>query len=191
MDDSKLPQNPPAPHQQAPHQHVPHHPTQRELSTPPDSNVPHFASPLPGRFIPAEAWLSFAIGLIVLFMFPRFRQYLMTLHHPDDFYSMWIVTDPSGASITYDKYVFFFPDMGITFFGVVMVLDAVVLLRPRFAALVWFTLVLTILSVLLNIFGIVKAYDVAGFQIYNALAVAFGGYMALYDWRLLQLLRLT
>ncbi len=192
MDESKLPQNPPVQQASGGHPHVPHHPTQQELATPPHSDVPHYASPLPGGFVPAEAWLSLVIGIIVLFTFPQFRQYLMAKAHgdPESFYSLYTITDANG-SIRYEQSVFFFPQMGMTFFGVVMILDALVLLRPRFAALVWFTLVLTVLSVLLNVFAIVKAYDIGGFQLSNALAVAFGGYIALYDWRLLQTLRLS
>ena len=64
MDPSKLPQSPVA-QQQNSQPHVPHHPTQEELSHPPQANVPHYASPLPGGFIPAEAWLSLVIGVVV------------------------------------------------------------------------------------------------------------------------------
>lgn len=196
MEESKTPQNPTVAAQQASqqpgsHPHVPHHPTQQELSTLPHSNVPHYASPLPGGFIPAEAWLSFIIGVMVLFMFPEFRHYLTMHDHMDDFYALHTIVDKSGQSILFENSAFFFPEMGLTVFGVVLILDAAVLLRPRYALLLWLTLVLTVLCVLLNIFAIIKAYDGAGFMLYNALAVAFGGYIALYDWRLLQLLRLT
>lgn len=193
MEEPKLPQNPAAQQPHGSQPHVPHHPTQQELSAPPHTNVPHYASPLPGGFIPAEAWLSLAIGIIVLFMFPQFRQYLMTRVHgtPDEFYSLYTISDANNNSIPYEQSVFFFPQMGMTFFGVAMILDALVLFKPRFAALLWLALALTVASVLLNVFAIVKAFDIGGFQLANALAVAFGGYISLYDWRLLQLLRLT
>jgi hypothetical protein len=186
MDPSKLPNSPP-PNQP----HVPHHPTAEELSTPPKTNVHHYGSPLPGGFIPAEAWMSLVIGVIVLFMFPEFRQFITMHNHLDDFYSLHIITDASGQSVAFEKSAFFYPEMGMTVFGVVLILDALVLLRPRFVMLLWLTLTLTTLCVLLNIFAIIKAYDQAGFMPYNALAVAFGGYIALYDWRLIQTLRLS
>lgn len=186
MEPTKTPQNPPPPHP-----HVPHHPTPQELATPPKTNLHHYGSPVPGGFIPAEAWISLAVGVIVLFMFPIFGQYLIMHNHTDDFYAKNTFWDKNGQSIPFEQSAFYYPDMGMTAFGVVLILDALVLLRPRFVALLGLALALTILCVLLNIFAIIKAYDQAGFMLYNALAVAFGGYMALYDWRLIQTLRLS
>jgi hypothetical protein len=179
-----LPHNPQPPH-------VPHHPSQKELATPPQTSVSHYGSPIPGGFVPAEFWLTLVIGIIVLLAFPQFRQYLMSYHHPEDFYSKYTILDANGDSLPYEKSVFFFPQMGLTAFGIVMILDALVLLRPRWSILVWLALVVTIASVLLNIFAIIKAYDMMGFQLMNGLAVAFGGYIALYQWKLLQLVRLS
>jgi hypothetical protein len=188
MEPSKLPQNPPPPHP-----HVPHHPTPEELATPPKTNVHHYGSPLPGGFIPAEAWMSLVIGIIVLFMFPSFGEYVVMHNHLDDFYAKPNNTflDKNGQSIPFEQSAFFYPDMGLSVFGAVLILDALVLMRPRFVVLLSITLALTTLCVLLNIFAIIKAYDDAGFMLYNALAVALGGYIALYDWRLIQTLRLS
>jgi len=183
MDPSKLPHSPQQPH-------VPHHPSQQELSKP-QTGVSHIGSPLPGGFIPAEAWLSLAVGVIVLFMFPEFRTYLTTLSHPEHFYDLYTISDSHNQSIPFEKSVFFFTEMGLTYFGITMVLDAIVLLRPRYTVLIWIVLILNIVGVALNIFAVVKALDEAGFMIYNALAIAFGGYIALYQWRLLQNLRLS
>jgi hypothetical protein len=184
MDPSKLPNSPP-PTQP----HIPHHPTPQELSTPPKTNVHHYGSPLPGGFIPAEAWMSFVIGVIVLFMFPTFGQYVVMHNHLDDFYAKPNNTFyKNGQSIPFEQSPLFYPDMGLTVFGVVLILDALVLLRSRLVVVLWIALALTTLCVLLNIFAIIKAYDDGGFMLFNALAVAFGGYMALYDWRLIQTL---
>jgi len=186
MDPSKLPQSPPPPPP-----HVPHHPTPQELSTPPKTNLHHYGSPIPGGFIPAEAWLSFIIGVIVLFMFPYFGEYVVMHNHIDDFYAKNTFWDKSGQSIPFEQSALFYPDIGLTVFGIVLILDALVLLRPRYLVPLWLTLTLTTLCVLLNIFAIIKAFDQGGFQFYNALAVAFAGYIALYDWRLIQTLRLS
>ena len=111
--------------------------------------------------------------------------------HPEKFDALWHLTDQSGNLISYQDSVFFYLGMGMTVFGVVLILDALALLRPRFSLLIWTTFILTTASVALNIFAIIQAYDAAGFQLPNALAVAFGGYIALYDWRLLQSIRLS
>jgi hypothetical protein len=184
MDPSKLPHNPQPPH-------VPHHPSQKELETPPKTSVAHYGAPLPGGFIPAEFWLSLCFGLIILFMFPEFRDYLINLHHPDIFYSKYTIVDASGMSLAFEKSAFFFREMGLTYFGIVLILDALVLLRPTWSLLVWATLAVTVSSVLLNIYAIIQSNDTAGFAWQNALCVAFGGYLALYQWRLLQLMRLS
>lgn len=185
MDPSKLPHHPQPPH-------VPHHPSQQELTTPPQSNVSHYGSPIPGGFIPAEFWLTLVIGIVVLFMSKEFIDYLRMMHHPEDFYSAYTIIDTaSGSSIPYENSMFFFPQMGVAVFGVILIFDALTLLRPKWSILVFLALILTIGGVGLNIFAVIKAYDLAGFQIINALAVAFGGYIALYQWRLLQLARLS
>jgi hypothetical protein len=105
MEPSKLPQNPPPPHP-----HVPHHPTPQELATPPKTNVHHYGSPLPGGFIPAEAWMSLVIGIIVLFMFPSFGEYVVMHNHLDDFYAKPNNTflDKNGQSIPFEQSAFFY-----------------------------------------------------------------------------------
>jgi hypothetical protein len=187
MDPSKLPHNPQTPH-------VPHHPSQKELTTPPQTSVSHYGSPLPGGFVPAEFWLTLVIGIIVLFISQEFIDYLRLLHHPEIFYAKYSIIDTAtNNSIPYEQSMFFFPQMGVAIFGVVLIFDALTLLRPRWSILVWLALSLTVCSVALNIFAVIKGYDMAGFMfvIFNALAIAFGGYIALYQWRLLQLVRLS
>jgi len=181
MDVSKLP-----PASQTPHVPAPNH----DPAAPVVTHVPHFATPVPGAFVPAEFWLSLVIGIIVLFMFPTFRQYLVYHSQPEKFDAITTFTDKSGNVIAYEDSAFFYPGMGITVFGVVLILDALALLRSRFAPLIWLTFILTVAALALNLFAVIKAYDEIGFQFVNALAVAFSGYIALYDWRLLQTIRL-
>ena len=51
------------------------------------------------------------------------------------------------------------------------------------------TFILTVVVVIVNAIAIVAAMNEIGFQILPALAIAFGGYMAVYQWRLLKELR--
>src|SRR5205809_967388 len=68
------------------------------------------------------------------------------------------------------------------------------LVNTRFrakVALVMFALFITVLATLYNIVVAVKLLTVNTLPITSLLAVAFGGYIAVYEWRLLQQLRLA
>jgi hypothetical protein len=54
---------------------------------------------------------------------------------------------------------------------------------------VLFALVLTVATTIANLLYLVMTYGQYGLAVYSALAVAFGVYIALYQWRLYQSLR--
>jgi hypothetical protein len=135
----------------------------------------------------AEAWISIAIGAILLVACHRPIEYLLTRHNPSAF--SWSFADGDGNPLPYPKSAFFLPDLGIVLFGAVLILDGLLIAFIRSPRFVWFTFVLTLLAVALNLIAIVAAMDQIGFQLLSALAVAFGGYMAVYQWRLIQLHR--
>ena len=55
--------------------------------------------------------------------------------------------------------------------------------------LIWFTFLLTTVTVVLNIYVQAKVNSILGIQLLNLVAIAFGGYMAIYQWRILTLLQ--
>src|SRR5581483_4480442 len=72
----------------------------------------------------AEAWISIAIAAILLFLFPNLMVYLF---HPGT--TRFDATDTgTGASIPYAHSAFIWPDVGVTFFCFVLILDAVLML---------------------------------------------------------------
>ena len=132
----------------------------------------------------AEAWISFALGLILIFMCPRPLQYLFSRGHPETF--TWTFNDANGNPMEYPQTAFFLPDVGVVAFGFILMLDGLLLVFVRSARFIWFTLGLTALVTVLNLVALATSFNVLGFQIFPALAVAFGVYMIVYQWRLVQ-----
>jgi hypothetical protein len=132
----------------------------------------------------AEAWISIALGVILLFLSPRFWQW-----HLRRASFTWTSNDAAGNPLPYPQTAFYLADLGLAAFAVVMIVEGIVLLLPRRAVVIIAGLVLTAAAVVINIFALTKTYGVIGFQILNALAVAFGIYMAIFQVTLLQVLR--
>ena len=85
-------------------------------------------------------------------------------------------------------------DTAIFLFGLAMVLEAAMLtvVYSRLGGKVALTsvaLLVTILATALNLVVCFKLFGAGIMPLMSALAVAFGGYMAVYEWRLLQQLR--
>ena len=126
----------------------------------------------------AEAWISIAIAAILLFLFPNLMVYLF---HPGT--TRFDATDTgTGASIPYAHSAFIWPDVGVTFFCFVLILDAVLMLILPKRGVVMLAFALAILCAALNLFVIIKSMDILGFQVVCAIAVAFSIYIAIQRW---------
>src|SRR5688500_11714004 len=110
----------------------------------------------------AEAWVSIAIGAIVLFMQRTFIAYLLGREPPT-------VTDPVRRTITYAESVFFIPDLGLFAFGVALVLDGILLSFNRPWAVI-VGLAVTIIAALLNLYTVIRLYTPQGLQLFAAIA---------------------
>ena len=132
----------------------------------------------------AEAWISIAIGLILMFVSTagRFLEYLTSSNFS------WNFTDPTGAPLPYRQTVFFWGDVAIFAFALLLIIDGLILFTRK-PALVTVALAFTIITVLMNFFYVVRMMNGYGFQLWSAIAVAFGVYIAIFQWRLLQSLR--
>jgi hypothetical protein len=124
----------------------------------------------------AEAWFSIAIGLIVLFVFPSTFEYL---HSPAQFEQKNPVTDPQNNPIPYIHSEFFWSNLGMTVFGVVLLIEGITLLVALRRPVVLTLSALTAAAGLFNLYVVIRTYDVIGFQLFCAIAVAISGYMAL------------
>lgn len=130
----------------------------------------------------ADVFLSVAIGVIILLMAPRFLQFLSSMMFHTAF--TWTFTDGNGQPLDYSKTVFFWGDLALTLFALVLVVDGLLLLsRSRLAIVMAFSL--TCLSTLLNIGFVVAMFGSYGFQVFSGLAGAIGIYLMITQWNLL------
>lgn len=136
-----------------------------------------YATPMPSS-VGAEAWICIAIGLLVLLMQQRFFFFFMG----KDIGIFFDVHQP------YIKSLFFINDLGLVAFGVALILDGIVLLIGRPTA-IWIGFFATVLASILNIYTVIRAYADMGLQIYPAVAFVLAVYTALYQWKLLRLMR--
>jgi hypothetical protein len=135
----------------------------------------------------AEAWISIAIGIILLLISPRIWQYLFS---PGTFDQKWTFSDASGSPLAYPKSVFFWGDLAITAFALVLIIEGLVLAFARKPAFILIAFLFTVLTVGLNLVYLVTMMSQGyGLQLLSALAVAFGVYIALFEWRLLATLK--
>ncbi len=130
----------------------------------------------------AEAWISIVMGLVLIFMSPRIWQYLLMRGS-----FTWEFQDEQGNPLAYTKTVFFWGDVALAAFALTLIAEGVVIAFTRRPALIAAAFGLTVVTTLLNFlyvaWMVTKGY---GLQLFPALAVAFGGYIAVYEWRLWQ-----
>jgi hypothetical protein len=184
MDLSKMPkfsQTPPPPDSSSP----PANPSSN-LSPNPAPNAPP-PQGIPVMVAPrlAEAWFSIAIGVIVLFLFPHTFQYI---RNPTTFQQNNPVTDSQGNTIPYAQSEIFWADLGMTVFGVALLIEGIALIVALRRRVIFGVLFLTAGAGLFNLYVVIRTYDVIGFQVFCAVAVAISGYMALSQWSIARLL---
>jgi hypothetical protein len=149
--------------------------------------------------IGAEVWLSAIIGVVLMLMGRSFGGYLLASLTGQTYNTntTWSVGPKAGQPVDYWELEGFtaLSDSAIWLFGFAMVLEAIVLavVNTRFKAkvgLLWFALFVTVLVAVYNLVVAIKIMS-AGYAppIMSLLAVAFGGYIAVFEWRLLQQLR--
>ena len=157
------------------------------MPPPPEPQPVEYSAP--GRSIDApggEAWLGVAVGAIVQLMSTRFWSFVGSKIFGTAF--TWTFTDVDGVSpLAYTQSVYFFGDLALVLFGLVLIAEAAVAMAPRNRLVLRTVLALTVIATLLNLVYLIqmmaKGY---GLQLMAALAVAFGIYIASYQWRLLQ-----
>lgn len=154
--------------------------------TEPVPEAPPTARPLPPQEPRTghgpEAWISLVIGAFLLFMYPRFLQWASSclFHtHFDEF----MLDD---KIVPYQTLPEFWMDLGPVLFGIVLLLDGLVLLAMRHRGLVALAFGLTVLATLYNLGYMVLSFGKYGFAPISFLATAFGAYIAWFQWRLLK-----
>jgi hypothetical protein len=131
----------------------------------------------------AEAFISIAMGIILLLMAPRAWQWYLSRA---TFATNYNFTDGKGNPMAYTDTAFYWADLGILVFSIVLIFEGILMLLSKFKPLIMIGLVFTVLAVGLNLWVVAKTYGVIGFQILNALAAAFAVYIAIYQIALLK-----
>jgi uncharacterized protein YjeT (DUF2065 family) len=134
----------------------------------------------------AEGWISIAIGLILLFVFPNFWQWLISKVSSYKPPFLPITDMNTGAEIPYTQSIFFFGHLCVFAFALVLIIDGLILFTRR-PALLMFAFAFTVISTAMNFFHVAnETMQGRGFPLVSALAFAFGVYIAIFQWKLLQ-----
>jgi hypothetical protein len=161
-----------------------HPPSEPTGSAPPP---PDPERPIPPAIGLPEAWISIALGVLMLFVYPNTLRYI---HSPAIFEQINPVTDAQGNTIPYTKSVFFWTDLGVTVFALALIVEGIVLAAARKIAPLVYAFCLTVLAAVFNVAVIAYAYPlIGGFPVACGIGVVVLGYMALTQWRLIGMLR--
>jgi hypothetical protein len=146
--------------------------------------VPMDYAPPQSAAFRGEAWIAFAIGIILLLMFPRFLQWGSSrIFHTH--FNEYVMAD--GVTIVpYPQMHDIWPDVGCTLFGLTLVLEGLALGLPKNRLILWIAFVFTILATAYNLIYLITSFNQYGLALVSALAVVFGVYITGSHWRYLQ-----
>ena len=143
----------------------------------------------------AEVWLSVIIGLVLMLLGRSFGLWLFATATGGAYHTNvnWTDGERAGQEVRYWELDGFtaLNDSAIFLFGLAMVLEGAVLalVASRFqhkAPVVRVALAITIAATGYNLFVAAKLLTANTLPLLSLLAVGFGGYIAVFEWRLLQ-----
>jgi hypothetical protein len=130
-----------------------------------------------------DVWISIAVGVILLLVFRRMLQYVSHILF-GTFFAPYLMSD--GTEVSYTSTPDFWSDLGITTFAIVLIVEGIALaIGRRRPAVVGFAFGLTVLVTLYNVGYLIMSIS-SGLPIVSAFAVAFGVYIAMYQWNMLK-----
>ncbi len=161
----------------------------------------------------AEAWISIGLGLLLLFLNPTLLQYASSkMFHtkftpfadldgnPSDSVH-YFKNDDLGNKVLTEKRHYLktnagdgntnFPsDLAITLFALALILEGVALVLSRKPVVIMAVFALTVVATVYNLIYFIGTYShYKTIPMISALAILFGGYMAMYQFSLLQSVR--
>jgi hypothetical protein len=159
-----------------------------ETPKPPDNERPPQETQAPPEptSIGAEAWFSIGFGILLLLIYPRFIQWSFHQMFGTHFNQF---VNPSGDIVPYTQVPAFWSDLGPVLFGLALILDGVIMAFVRRPALVMVGLALMALATLYNLIYLVTSYATYGLPLMSSIAVLFGTYICIYNWKYLRLRR--
>jgi hypothetical protein len=168
--------------------------TDKQAPQPPSTADAPTSAPEPVRshFTPAplgsgaDVWISLAVGVILLLMYPRFLQWTGSRIFGTSFNEFTL----DGVVVPYPQVPEFWSDLGPTLFGIVLLLEGIALLfAHRRPAVLWAAFGMTVAATAFNAIYLIVTFSKYGLAIVSAIAVALGVYIAMGQWRMLQLIR--
>ena len=147
----------------------------------------------PGYSVGAEVWISVILGIVFMFIGWNFARYAATTLTGGTYHTHvnWTAGEKAGQEVAYYELQggTAHTDSAMFLFGLALVLEAVAMLIahtgvPGKRAFVGFALFVTLLATAYNLFVMVKLFGMGITPLMSVIAVAIGGYMATYQWRL-------
>jgi hypothetical protein len=137
----------------------------------------------------AEVWISAVLGLVFVVMGWNFARYLIARGTGQAFHTgvEWSAGTPkAGQEVGYFELQGYtaWTDASMFVFGLAMLADGALLLASRRASVVWAGFALTVLAVAMNLVTAGLAFSAGIMPLFSIVAVAIGGYMLAYQWRL-------
>jgi hypothetical protein len=151
--------------------------------------------------IGAEVWFMTIIGVVLILFGHSFISYEISrlTRTPYHTRTNWLSGPKEGEEVAYPELTdmtgiaggAFWTDSSVCFLGIAMILDGVARglasLRVRGGrGLLRITLGITVFVVLYNFYVCAKIFSGGALPIISALAIAFGGYLAFFQWATLQ-----
>ena len=147
----------------------------------------------PGFSIGAEVWISVLLGIVYMFIGLNFARYMAANLTGGTYHTNvnWTAGEKAGQEVAYYDLQggTAHTDSAMFLFGLALLLEAIAMLiahtgAPGKKLFVGFALFVTLLATAYNLFVIVKLFGMGITPLMSVIAVAIGGYMATYQWRL-------
>lgn len=173
-------------------------PPQPETQLPPQPQPGQFVqyyAPPPEPGLPAQVWLSAILGIVFMMMGWTFARFMMAKLSGQPFNTgvNWVAGPKAGQPVEYFELQGYtaYTDTAIFLFGLAMVLEAVVLVVARrnnatSRILLSFALALTVGMVIFNVIVAGMLFQAGITPLSSILAIAFGGWMAMFEWQLMK-----
>jgi hypothetical protein len=142
-------------------------------------------------------WVSLILGALCMMLGRRFPSYLVAKLSGRDFHTQvnWIAGPNAGREVGYWELQgsTAWTEASIFLFGLALVLEALALwvITSKMGGkkiILTISLLIVIIATVFNIFTAVRVMGDGAVPLMSGLAAAFGGYMAMYQWKLLRVL---
>jgi hypothetical protein len=147
----------------------------------------------PGYSVGAEVWISVIFAIVYMFIGFNFARYMAAKVTGGTYHTNvnWTAGEKAGQEVDYYDLQggTAHSDSAMFLFGLALLLEAIAMLiahtgAPGKKLFVGFALFVTLLATAYNLFVIVKLFGMGITPLMSVIAVAIGGYMATYQWRL-------